>query len=84
MRLVADPVIEAIGRLELENGLKKGVLPGGCWYPCGGSLQGGLPSNFLLHVTKMGVKIQARNESHFSIALERGIALSVAKKILKI
>ena len=28
--LVADPVIEAIARLELENGFKTGVLPGGC------------------------------------------------------
>ena len=29
--LVADPVIEAIARLEFENGLRTGVLPGGCW-----------------------------------------------------
>ena len=34
--LVADPVIEAIARLEFEDGLRTGVLPGGCWYPCGG------------------------------------------------
>ena len=35
--LVADPVIEAIARPEFEDGLRTGVLPGGCWYPCGGS-----------------------------------------------
>ena len=34
--LVADPVIEAIARLEFEDGLRTGVLPGGCWYHCGG------------------------------------------------
>ena len=34
--LEADPVIEAIARLEFEDGLRTGVLPGGCWYPCGG------------------------------------------------
>ena len=34
--LVADPVIEAIARLEFEDGLRTGVLPGGCWYPCSG------------------------------------------------
>ena len=34
--LVADPVIEAIARLEFEDGLRTGVLPGSCWYPCGG------------------------------------------------
>ena len=34
--LVADPVIEAIARLEFEDGLRTGVLPGGYWYPCGG------------------------------------------------
>ena len=34
--LVAGPVIEAIARLEFEDGLRTGVLPGGCWYPCGG------------------------------------------------
>ena len=28
--LVADPVIEAIARLEFEDGLRTGVLPGGC------------------------------------------------------
>ena len=33
--LGADPVIEAIARLEFEDGLRTGVLPGGCWYPCG-------------------------------------------------
>ena len=32
--LVADPVIKAITRLEFEDGLKMGVVPGGCWYPC--------------------------------------------------
>ena len=31
--LVADPVIEAIVRLEFEDGLRTGVLPGGCWGP---------------------------------------------------
>ena len=31
--LVADPVIEAIARLEFEDGLRMGVLPGGCWGP---------------------------------------------------
>ena len=31
--LVADPVIEAIARLEFEDGLRTGVLPGGCWGP---------------------------------------------------
>ena len=34
--LVADPVIEAIARLEFEDGLRTVVLPGGCWCPCGG------------------------------------------------
>ena len=34
--IVADPVIEAIARLEFEDGLRTGVLLGGCWYPCGG------------------------------------------------
>ena len=34
--LVAGPVIAAIARLEFENGLRTGVLPGGCQYPCGG------------------------------------------------
>ena len=29
--LVADPVIEAIARLKFEDGLRTGVLPGGCW-----------------------------------------------------
>ena len=33
--LIVDPVIEAIARLEFEDGLRMGVLPGGCWYPCG-------------------------------------------------
>ena len=31
--LVADPVIEAIARLEFEDGTRMGVLPGGCWGP---------------------------------------------------
>ena len=31
--LIADPVIEAIARLEFEDGLRTGVLPGGCWGP---------------------------------------------------
>ena len=31
--LVADPVIEAIAGLEFEDGLRRGVLPGGCWGP---------------------------------------------------
>ena len=31
--LVADPVIEAIARLEFEDDLRTGVLPGGCWDP---------------------------------------------------
>ena len=30
---VADPVIEAIARLEFEDGMRMGVLPGGCWGP---------------------------------------------------
>ena len=29
--LVADPVIEAIARLEFEDSLRMGVLFGGCW-----------------------------------------------------
>ena len=33
--LVADPEIEAIARLEFENGLRMGVLLGGCWCPWG-------------------------------------------------
>ena len=32
--LVEDPVIEAIARLEFQDGLRTVVLPGGCWYPC--------------------------------------------------
>ena len=31
--LVADPVIEAIARLEFEDVLRTGVLHGGCWGP---------------------------------------------------
>ena len=31
--LVEDPIIEAIARLEFEDGLRTGVLPGGCWGP---------------------------------------------------
>ena len=34
--LVVDPVIEAIARLEFEDGLRTGVLLGGCWCPWGG------------------------------------------------
>ena len=34
--LLAAPVIEAIARLEFEDGLRTRVLSGGCWYPCGG------------------------------------------------
>ena len=34
--LVADPVIEAIARLEFEHGLRTGVLYRGCWCPWGG------------------------------------------------
>ena len=30
---VAGPVIEAIARLEFEDGLRTGVLHGGCWGP---------------------------------------------------
>ena len=32
---VADSVIQATGTLEFEDGLRTGVLPGACWYPCG-------------------------------------------------
>ena len=31
-----DPVIEAIASLEFEDGLRMVVLPGCCWYHCGG------------------------------------------------
>ena len=31
--LVANPVMEVIARLEFEDGLRKGVLLGGCWDP---------------------------------------------------
>ena len=34
--LVADTVIEAIARLEFEDGLRTVVLPGGCWCLFGG------------------------------------------------
>ena len=34
--LVADPVIEAIARLEFEDGLRTGVHLGDCWCPWGG------------------------------------------------
>ena len=30
-----DHVIKAIARLEFEDGLRTGVLPGGCWSPRG-------------------------------------------------
>ena len=33
--LLEDPVIEAIARLEFEDGLRTEVLPGVCWYPYG-------------------------------------------------
>ena len=36
MGLIANPVMEAIAMLELEDGLRTGVLTGGCWYPYGG------------------------------------------------
>ena len=32
---VAGSVIQATGKVEFEDGLRTGVLPGGCWYPCG-------------------------------------------------
>ena len=35
MGLVADPVIQAIGRLEFEDGLRTGVLQEVCWCPYG-------------------------------------------------
>ena len=35
MGLVADPVFQAVVRLEFEDGLRTGVLPGGCWCPWG-------------------------------------------------
>ena len=31
--LIADPIIEAIPRLEFEDSLRTGVIPGGYWYP---------------------------------------------------
>ena len=31
--LVADPVIEAIARLEFEDGMRTRVFLGGCWGP---------------------------------------------------
>ena len=34
--LLADPVIEGTLWLEFEDGLRMGVLPGGCWCPWGG------------------------------------------------
>ena len=36
--LEVGTVIEAIVRLEFEDGLKKGVLPGGCWFHCTGTI----------------------------------------------
>ena len=36
LELIADPIIEAIARLEFEDDLRTGVLLRGCWYPCGG------------------------------------------------
>ena len=33
--LVAESVIKAIARPDFEDGLRSGVLPGGCWYPYG-------------------------------------------------
>ena len=33
---VAGSVIQATGTVEFEDGLRTGVLPGGCWCPCGG------------------------------------------------
>ena len=30
---VADSVIQATGTVEFEDGLRTGVLPGGCWGP---------------------------------------------------
>ena len=35
--VTADPVIKAIAKLEFKDGLRMGVFPGGCWYPCDGS-----------------------------------------------
>ena len=32
----AGSVIQATGTLEFEDGLRAGVLLGGCWCPCGG------------------------------------------------
>ena len=36
---VAGSVIQATGTVEFEDGLRTGVLPGGCWCPCGGRTQ---------------------------------------------
>ena len=33
LEFVADSVIEATARLEFEDGLRTGVLHGGCWCP---------------------------------------------------
>ena len=35
--LVVDPIIEAILRLEFEDGLRMGVLHRGCWCPFWGA-----------------------------------------------
>ena len=43
--LVADPVIEVFARLDLEDGLRTGVLPGGCWCPWGGRTYPRINSN---------------------------------------
>ena len=33
---VVGSVIQATGTVEFEDDLRTRVLPGGCWYPCGG------------------------------------------------
>ena len=35
---VAGSVIQATGTAEFEDGLRTGVLPESCWYPCGGCI----------------------------------------------
>ena len=42
---VAGSVIQATGTVEFEDGLRTGVLPGGCWCPCGGRTQPRIKSN---------------------------------------
>ena len=46
--LILDPVIKAIVEPKFEDGLKTGILPGGCWCHCGGQIKSRIDSESFL------------------------------------